>query len=233
MLKHVFLSALLLFPCAALAAEATDPCKITETPPAQPSSAKKPKKSNEDNRMFLSRVVCEVEQALDAYQQSEDVETKAILPKLATADFDFKTVVDTKGGFTISLLIFKFGGTVEKQDTNDVDFQYVPKSLLKTALEGGRTKSLQDQLIETIRSAAKAIVEQSKMPTQGKDPLTFKQLSVTISYGVTWDVNGGINAPISLVTVGASLDRNKNNVQQVKLVFAPPTDTKDKKEEQK
>jgi hypothetical protein len=50
---------------------------------------------------------------------------------------------------------------------------------------------------------------------------------------VTWDVNGGINVPISLVTLGPSLDHSKNNVQQVKLVFAPPPkNPKDEKKEE-
>jgi len=238
-IKHVYLAVVLFSPCAAFAAIDTTTCKVTETPsttPTPPADAKKkPKVKAADAKkmMVLSRVVCEVEHALDAYQQSEDVEDKGVLPKLASADFDFKTVVDTKGGVTINFLIFKFGGTVEKQDTNDVDFQYVPKSLLRTALEGGRAKSLQQELIDTIRAAAQAIVEQSKMPTPGKDPLVFKQLSVTISYGVTWDVSGGINAPISFVTLGATLDHSKNNVQSVKLVFAPPPkNPKDEKKDQ-
>jgi hypothetical protein len=55
-----------------------------------------------------------------------------------------------------------------------------------------------------------------------KDPLVFKQLSVTVSYGVTVTGTVGVNAPISIVTLTAELDRSKNNVQQVKLVFAPP-----------
>lgn len=231
MLRSIFAAMFLFMPSLALAADQpTSPCTITApatpapTPPSDSNDKKKDKKSknkNDNNLMLLSRVVCEVEQALDAYQQSNDVD-KGVLPKLATADFDFKTVVDTKGGLTINLFIFKFGTTVEKQDTNEVDFQYVPKSLLKTAFEGGRTKSLQQELIDTIRSAAEAIVEQTKDPTPAKDPLVFKQLSVTISYGVTWDINGGINAPISLVTLGASIDHSKNNVQQVKVVFSPP-----------
>jgi hypothetical protein len=230
MLRHVCLVIALLFPWAIFAAADTTPaldttnCQITNASPTPAPDAKKKSKdkSDKDNKMFLSRAVCEVEKALDAYQQSEDVEDNGVLPKLATADFDFKTVVDTKGGFTISFLIFKFGSTVEKQDTNEVDFQYVPKSLLRTGFEATRTKSLEQELIDTIKSAARAIVEQSKMQAPGRDPLVFKQLSVTISYGVTWDVNGGLNAPISLVTLGPSLDHSKNNVQQVKLVFAPP-----------
>lgn len=240
MLKLIFAAMFLLMPPSASAVDQpTSPCTVAvpatpaPTPPSDGKGKKQDKKSknkNDKNLMLLSRVVCEVEQALDAYQQSDDVD-KGVLPKLATADFDFKTVVDTKGGPTINLFIFKFGATLEKQDTNEVDFQYVPKSLLKTALEGGRTKSLQQELIDTIRSAAKAIVEQTKDPSPAKDPLVFKQLSVTISYGVTWDINGGINAPISLVTLGVSIDHSKNNVQQVKVVFSPPQKPKEEKRE--
>ena len=232
MLRHVCLMATLLLPWVTFGEVNTTPvldtstCQITNTgpTPALPDAKKKKKgKVDKNDKMLLSRAVCEIEKALDAYQQSEDVEDKGVLPKLATADFDFKTVVDTKGGFTISFMIFKFGTTVEKQDTNEVDFQYVPKSLLRTGLEAARTKSLQQELIDTIKSAARAIVDQSKMQAPSKDdPLVFKQLSVTVSYGVTWDVNGGLNVPISLVTLGPSLDHSKNNVQQVKLVFAPP-----------
>lgn len=240
MLKSLFAAMFLFLPIIACAVDQpTSPCTVaapsipSPTSPSESKDKKKDKKSknkNNNNLMLLSRVVCEVEQALDAYQQSDDVD-KGVLPKLATADFDFKTVVDTKGGPTINLFIFKFGATVEKQDTNEVDFQYVPKSLLKTAFEGGRTKSLQQELLDTIRSAAKAIVEQTKDPTPAKDPLVFKQLSVTISYGVTWDINGGINAPISLVTLGASIDHSKNNVQQVKVVYSPPQKPKEEKKE--
>lgn len=234
MFKSIAVALFLFVPSIALAADQpTTPCTIaaSATPaPTAPSASKekKSKNKNANNLMLLSRVVCEVEQALDAYQQSDDVD-KGVLPKLATADFDFKTVVDTKGGPTINLFIFKFGATVEKQDTNEVDFQYVPKSLLKTALEAHRTKSLQQEMIDTIRSAAQAIVEQTKNPAPAKYPLVFKQLSVTISYGVSWDINGGINAPISLVTLGASIDHSKNNVQQVKVVFSPPEKPKDEK----
>jgi hypothetical protein len=55
-------------------------------------------------------VVAEVEKALDVYQQSPDVVQKA-LPPLASADFDFKTVIDTKGTLGIGLYIFKIGGS--------------------------------------------------------------------------------------------------------------------------
>jgi hypothetical protein len=147
-------------------------------------------------------------------------------PAILSADFDFKTVVDTKGTAGIGFYIFKIGGSYDKQTTNDVDFQYVPKSLLKGpgyAVEKA-TVSLQEELLKTIKDAAKAIKdEQAKpVPISEKDPLVFKQLSVTVSYGVTWTGTIGVSVPINIVTLTAELDRSKNAVQSVKLVFAPP-----------
>jgi hypothetical protein len=91
-------------------------------------------------------------------------------------------------------------------------------------LEGARAKSFQEELLDTIRNAAKAVKDQNAMPPRSgeKDPLVFKQLSVTVSYGVTVAGTAGVSVPINIVTLTAALDRSKNNVQQVKLVFSPP-----------
>jgi len=68
------------------------------------------------------------------------------------------------------------------------------------------------------------VKEQSTMPASSddKDPLVFKQLSVTVSYGVTTDVTGGVSVPINIVTLTGQLDRSKNAVMSVKLIFASP-----------
>src|SRR5277367_4164072 len=178
-----------------------DPCMQKFVGPATPDAPtgkkdKKKKKEPEDTLVPLGLVVCEVETALDKYQQSPDVTDgtkKEVLPHILSADFDFKTVVDTKGTAGIGFYIFKIGGSYDKQTTNDVDFQYVPKSLVKGPGKSVSlaTVSFQDELLKTIRSAAKAIKdEQAKpVPISEKDPLVFKQLSVTVSFGVTWDVN--------------------------------------------
>jgi hypothetical protein len=69
--------------------------------------------------------------------------------------------------------------------------------------------------------------------TNTEDPLLFKQLTVTISYGVTRDVQVGATIPIHLVTLGPSFEGSKNSVQQVKLVFAKSKSAKDPKAEGK
>jgi hypothetical protein len=190
---------------------------------------KEPKpKTLGDKVVPLTLVVCEVENALNAYQQSPEVtdETrKDVLPKIASADFDFKTVVDTKGQLGIGLFIFKIlGGSIDKQKTDEVDFQYVPKSLLTTGFEARRAKTFQEELIDVIRNAAKAVKDQEGIPANpnDKDPLVFKQLTVTVSFGVTRAVQAGISIPISIITLTAELDHSTNSVQSVKLVFAPP-----------
>ena len=86
--------------------------------------------------------------------------------------------------------------------------------------------TLYQQLVDTLKEAAKEIKKASDPPATGKTQLDLCQLSLALSFGVTTDVQGGIKAPIQLVTISATLDHSRNNVQQVKLVFKvkDPTD---------
>jgi len=76
----------------------------------------------------LSDVIAATESVLDDFQTyaKSPAGIKDGLPPLATANFDFKTVVDTKGGISINLFIFTIGASHEKQQTNDLDFTYMP-----------------------------------------------------------------------------------------------------------
>ena len=233
MLKTAGVILVLLMPCIARpqepqkteSSEAQDPCTVflTESSPGGAPSAEQAKKKDKDKGRLvpLSVVVCEVEQALDAYQQSEQV-AKKDLPGLATADFDFKTVVDTKASMGVTFFIFTVSVSHEKQATNEVDFQYEPKSRVPGIRALAIPKTFQQELTDTILAAAKAVKEQRRVPSHAHDPLVFKKLEVTLSYGVTWDVSGGVSAPISVVTLTPGLDRSKNNVQSVTLRFEDP-----------
>lgn len=187
----------------------------------------KPRKYKEKSPTYpLSQVITATEQALNDYQTfATSAGNTDKLPPLATADFDFKTVVDTKGGISVNLYIFTIGASHEKQDTNEVDFQYQPHVQKELALEyfdldGTKApKTLYQQLIDTMKESAKEIKNASEQKGSETNQLDFCQLSMAISFGVTTDVQGGIKAPIEFVTLSATLDRSKNNVQQVKLVF--------------
>lgn len=169
-----------------------------------------------DKYVLLSEVVKEVENALDAYQADPTLPDKTVLPKLATADFDFKTVSDVKSGINVSFLIISIKYTHDKQKTNDVEFEYAPQTVF--GLDQEKPKSFQQELIDTIKAAANAVMAE-RAAGGAKDPLTLQKLTVTISFGVTKDGSVGATIPIHLVTIGPSLEGSVNTVQQVKLTF--------------
>jgi hypothetical protein len=186
----------------------------------------KPRKFKEKSPTWaLSDVIVATETALNDYQayahSPEGI--KDGLPPLATADFDFKTVVDTKGGLSINLFIITLGATHDKQQTNELDFQYLPHVQPKLEfmdLDGQKAPvTLYQELLDTLKEAAKEVKKASENTTSGNTKLDLCQLSLALSFGVTTDVQGGVKAPIQMVTISATLDHSRNNVQQVKLVF--------------
>jgi hypothetical protein len=202
--------------------------------------ATKPEAAPIADALVLSTVVNEVRDALDAYQALAKTNGD-VLPKLASAEFEFKTVIDTKAGFTFSILIFKFGHTVDKQTTHDVIFTYEPAEkredlipLAKTALspifrDAKRAKPqpvpLKEELIKLVAAAAQAVKAEGEGNTpSAKDELSFKKLAVTVAFGITRDTTLGGSGQISLVTIAGSIEKSANSVQQVKLTFAPPED---------
>lgn len=187
-------------------------------------------KSTKPNVQYakLSNIVQAVELVVDAYNSRDDVTgkngTPKTMPPLKTADFDFKAVVDVKGGPSINFWIIKMGYTHEKQTTNDVTFEYTPKTL-KPGGHFARPEglSLKDALSKAIDQAANEIKGEKASDTSPL-PLQFKSLAVTIAFQVTNDYQGGLNIPIHLVTLGLSGDVNSAATQSVKLTFSFPDD---------
>jgi hypothetical protein len=165
----------------------------------------------------LDKVIDEVQKALGEYQDNLGSGAADKLPPLSSAEFDFKTTTATTVGVTVNLFIFKFGTSHEKDTVNDVTYTYSvpPPKGHGAELESNQPpKSFKDELLQTIQAAAKAVKGSA---TAGNLP--FSKLTVNLQYGIKWDVNAGVNAPIQFVTLGVSGDKNKNTVQSVKLVF--------------
>jgi|SRR5208337_5010612 len=161
----------------------------------------------------LDLIISQVKAALDLYQQNVGNSPDA-LPPLTSAEFDFKTTTAKVEGFTINLLIFKIGGSHEKDVVNDVTFTYAVPPPSKGLLSRKKPPTLTEQLANTIQSAAASVKTCKQI---GK--LSFTKFTVNLQYSVKWDGNIGASVPISLVTLGPSADVNKNEVQSVKLVF--------------
>lgn len=165
----------------------------------------------------LNSVIASVEAALKCYQDNRGTGPDA-LPPLQQATFDFKTTTGTVGGVTISFFIFKVGASKESDMTNQLTFTY---SVPKPATGNGHAlklakppQYLSDSIVADIQSAAEAVKSRATV-----DKLAFSKLALTLQYGVVFDGNIGINAPIQLVTLGANIDKKRNDVQSVTLTF--------------
>jgi hypothetical protein len=167
----------------------------------------------------LDLVIAQVKAAILKYQSSLGSGPDS-LPPLASAEFDFKATTATTVGGSINLWIFKIGGSHENDVVNDVTYTYSvpPPPKPPAGLAAHKPPpTLTEALASTIQSAAAAVKTSS---TMGK--LTFKSLTVNVSYGVKWDGSIGANVPIQFITVGLNGDKSKNTVQSVKLVFSQP-----------
>ena len=172
-----------------------------------------------DQTADLPSVVQTVEQALQCYQlltlEKDPTQPKG-LPKLSSAVMDFRTTTGKTIGLSFSVFIFKVGASREKDVTDDLSLTYsVPKPPISPhSFRKVTPASLYEELVKEIQAAAQAAESQS---TAIGMPLS--KVSITISYGIKFDGNASINAPVQLVTIGGNGDYNKNNTQTITLNF--------------
>jgi hypothetical protein len=199
---------------AATASTKCQPPQITATVPSDKFEAP-------EGTADLRSVIMSVEAALNCYQANIGSGPDA-LPPLQKAEFDFKTTTGKIGGVTVNFFIFQLGASKEKDTTNEITFSYG----LNTSSEGLALKrkkpptQLTDALVSDMQAAASAVKDAAKM---GK--LSFNQLKVVLQFGIQFEGKAAINVPIQIVTLGASGDYKRNDVQSVTLTFASPTPT--------
>jgi hypothetical protein len=169
----------------------------------------------------LPAVVQTVEQALRCYQalsKEPNPLQPPGLPKISSAVMDFKTTTGKTAGISFSIFVFKIGASRESDVTDDVSFTYsVPQKIAPPpalTLVKPAPPDLFKELINEVTAAASAAQAQS---TALGMPLS--KVSITIAYGIKFDANASLNAPVSLVTIGGNGDYNKNNTQTLTLTF--------------
>src|SRR5207249_2777064 len=139
----------------------------------------------------------------------------ADLPKIMSAEFDFKVSTATVVGVKVNLWILTLGGSLEKDHVNDVTFTYArpeaPKQMLSPLSFGPAsdifkkiadlfTKKkqappparLSDELLATIQAAAIAAKNEFKV-----DNVVFdKKVTVQIQFGVKLDTQASASIPV-------------------------------------
>jgi hypothetical protein len=202
---------------------AVGPCDVPNLANPAPGYQKADIKQQPDNTADLPSVVQTVEQALKCYQvmtQSDDPMHPKGLPKLSSVEMDFKTVTGKSVGFTFSVFVFKIGASGEKDITNEIKFTYsVPGPKAQTGVHGLAKPSpppLYEQLVRDVQAAASAALLEHEVLG-----IPLNKVAITIAYGIKFDGNVSINAPIQLVTIGVAGDYNKSNTQTITLTFGP------------
>lgn len=163
----------------------------------------------------LEQVVKEVKKEVKDYQDRPV--PGAPLPRLDTAEFTFKVVRTVTGGLSVNVYLFKIGGSHSREATHSVTYTYKvppPEKKRGFAAQVKRPPPKKDSLSETIRQAAEA----AKAATSFGD-LPLNEMAINIQFVVKWAGNAGVEAPISIVTVGANVSGDKSTTQSVKLVF--------------
>lgn len=166
----------------------------------------------------LNSVIATVQAALKCYEDNRGAGEEA-LPHLQQAVFDFKTTTGKIGGIDVNFFIFKIKASKEKDTTNEISFTYtLPKPKPSAYIKARKPpQPLADAIVADMQSAAAAIKDEA---TLGK--LRFNRLSLVLQFGVQFDGSVGVNVPVQLVTLGASGEYKKNEVQTVTLTFAEP-----------
>jgi len=164
----------------------------------------------------LDQVVTQVQAALDEYQQNLGSGQQK-LPKLKSVEFDFKTTTKTTESGGITIFIFKIGVSHETDLVSDLTFSYGPKPPEGAKLgSAAPPPDLKTTLAKAIQQAAK--VAAGSTTALG---LPLQSFTVVQQFGVTWDLNASGAPVLSLITVNLGGEKNRNQVQSVKLVFAP------------
>lgn len=181
-------------------------------------------KEQPKNTADLPSVVRTVEQALKCYQAlsgEKDPMHPEGLPRLNTVEMDFKTTTGTTVGLTFAIFVFKISGSRETDVTDDLKFTYsVPRKLQFPKTLGfvkPTPAPLYEELVKDVQAAARAALAQSDALG-----IPLNKVSISVSYGIKFDGNLSLNAPVQLVTVGGNGDYNKNNTQTVTLSFEEP-----------
>ncbi len=173
------------------------------------------------NKVPLSDVLEQTKRALDDYArltyERRTASCREFLP-LSSANFNFKTVVDEKGGGSVKLFVVSLGATKDQQATTQVAFTYQPR--VQPPLRRATRFSYYDQILATLKEVGATVAQaNSEMTESGNLQLDLKEIDVTLDFAVTTDNNGGLSAPWSFVTLSGSLDKNSAASQEVKLIF--------------
>src|SRR5208283_1854425 len=142
------------------------------------------------------------------------------LPALSSADFTFKASTKTKGGFSITIVVFKIGATHTSETTHELLFHYAvpkPKGAAEVEPLGKQdTVPLETELVTVMTELGTALKSARELKIEG---VSFQNTSMTVQFVVTnaLEVDGTVT--YDMVTIAGLGSVEKSSTHSVKLTF--------------
>jgi hypothetical protein len=163
----------------------------------------------------LKGVLERVQKAIDAYHADP---AHVDLPILSGVDFTFKASTKVHTGWSISIVVLKFGKTGTEETTEEVLFKYVlPKKRPSVEFaEKVETVPLEEELVKMMAGLGKALKEVRDVKIDG---VPFQNASITVQFVITDAFEIGGTVTYQMVTISAGGGRDRSATHSIKLTY--------------
>lgn len=162
-------------------------------------------------QIVIDQVLSEIQKA---QQNAQNRITDPDFPELESVLLTLQTAVTIGVGGKIKFLIFSFGMSWEKEQSQELVLTLTPPRP-----GGPKMRSLADELADAIVDAAEGV----KKAKTGEPPLLLDRLNASIAFVVTEQVSGGASFEIKLVTLELSGNLKKKALHKIELRFKKKT----------
>lgn len=161
-----------------------------------------------ETEVAVASVVQEIDKALGLIKTG--IDDGLTLPPLKSATLNLQTTVSKKGGGGFNFLIFTFGKTWTKEQSQTLQIVLVPAPTVKIG-----TSSISETLVQAVLSAARGLSESGSS-------LRMKSSSIELSFVVKADSTLGGKFTIAPIDFNFSGNLTKTAIHKVTLLFEAP-----------
>ena len=172
--------------------------------------------SSTETKVTIEQVLAEVQIGL-AKAQTEMADLN--MPPLKSVTLTLQTLLTRAGGPKLKLLVFSFGQTWEKEQSQEMILELTPPRPY-TPFDIATEAKLSVQLVEAIISAAQGV----QAARTGKPPLWLNRMEAEFTFVIKTQTTGSLAVNVEIVPVSAELsgDLQKKALHKMKIAFERP-----------
>jgi hypothetical protein len=159
----------------------------------------------------VGQAITIVKNGVEQYLQTPQAKEAHV--SLKTADFTFKVTSTVSAGMDATILLFKGGFSGTAQEVHSVTHHYGEDKLFALkALALAPSKS--DALVDELQ---REVARQVPGDVAGKP---HSKIIIKKTFGIEKKISVSGQIPVASITLGPNLSLNRNDVQEVELVFS-------------